>query len=879
MFKYFIAFFVFLYFFCDVKTSYSQNTKDTLLKQNEHFSNAGYFSVENSPRKTLNFNIGWRFFKGSVEGAYKEDFDDNSWEGVNLPHGLEILGDNASGGRNYQGEAWYRKKFKISDSARNARLFIYFEGIMGKSKVWINGKEIVSHYGGYLPFAADITDVVRRGNNDNTIAVLADNSDDTSYPPGKQQSGLDFSYFGGIYRDVYLISTPSVYITLPQLSKTVASGGVFAATLSAKGNKADIAVKTEICNSEAEPKRTKLVTTIEDTDGNTLEQVSQSKVIKPAETYSFNQRINVSGIKLWHPNNPNLNFIKTEVWVDGIMVDAIKTRFGVRSVKMNGPKGLYINGEPFNEKLIGANRHQDYVYVGNALPNSGQWRDVKKLREAGCNIIRVAHYPMDDAFYDACDEFGVLTTSANPGWHFFNFKNELFEKRLYEDTRNLVRKNRNHCSIIMWETALNETPQQPGNVMHNMHLAAHEEYPYPGFYTVTDIQEAKKGGFDIYYHGDDENVNSFIRECGDGNEVDNWYSQNAVTRVKRAWGEKALLDQAENISKTFSNLYGLPPVKLGGALWAGIEHYRGYHPDPFLGGLMDVYRIPKYSYYLLKSQISPDMKIKNIETGPMVRIMNELTQLSSEDIYVYSNCDEVRLSVNGKVVGVQKPEKTYGDLPHPPFIFRNAFNFMSLKGIGRNRAFNYEVKVEGIIDGQVVAEHAKLYPLRSLALKLEVDDENMELVADGSDFVPIRAYVVDDNGTVKVLSSEEIYFEIEGPGSIINPMPVKSEFGVVTALVRSDIVSGEIKVKAYSNGLKGAEIILHSRPMKTAAVYNKEYLNLSKKNVKMNVVNIDSGNTSQNTDAKKYKDEIKHLHQQIVGYEQELMELRSKVKE
>lgn len=262
--------------------------------------------------------------------------------------------------------------------------------------------------------------------------------------------------------------------------------------MSAKGNKADIAVKTEICNSEAEPKRTKLVTTIEDTDGNTLEQVSQSKVIKPAETYSFNQRINVSGIKLWHPNNPNLNFIKTEVWVDGIMVDAIKTRFGVRSVKMNGPKGLYINGEPFNEKLIGANRHQDYVYVGNALPNSGQWRDVKKLREAGCNIIRVAHYPMDDAFYDACDEFGVLTTSANPGWHFFNFKNELFEKRLYEDTRNLVRKNRNHCSIIMWETALNETPQQPGNVMHNMHLAAHEEYPYPGFYTVTDIQEAKR---------------------------------------------------------------------------------------------------------------------------------------------------------------------------------------------------------------------------------------------------------------------------------------------------------------------------------------------------------------------------------------------------
>lgn len=876
--KYFVIVSAFFYFLIGVNSSYSQVRKDSILRQTDRFSHAGYFSVEDSPRKTMNFNIGWRFFKGSIVGAEREGFDDSSWEGVNLPHGLEILGENASGCRNYQGEAWYRKKFKVSDSVGNGRLFIYFEGIMGKSKIWINGKEIVSHYGGYLPFAADITDVVRRGNKDNIIAVLADNSDDNTYPPGKQQSGLDFSYFGGIYRDVYLISTPSVYITLPQLSKTVAGGGVFAVTLDAKGNSADIEVKTEICNSEEKLKRTKLVTIIEDSEGSIVKKISDIKVIKPAETCSFAHRMHISGIKLWHPNNPNLNFIRTEVWVDGIMVDAIKTRFGVRSIKMNGSKGLYINGKPFVEKLIGANRHQDYVFVGNALPNSGQWRDVKKLREAGCNIIRAAHYPMDDAFYDACDELGMFTTSANPGWHFFNFKNGIFEERLYEDTKNLVRKDRNHCSIIMWETALNETPQQPGYVMHNMHLAAHDEYPYPGFYTVTDIQEAKKGGFDIYYHGDDENINSFIRECGDGNEVDNWYSQNAVTRVKRCWGEKAMLNQAENISKTISYLYDLPPVKLGGALWAGIEHYRGYHPDPFMGGLLDIYRIPKYSYYLLKSQVSPDIKIENIETGPMVRIMNELTQLSPDDIYVYSNCDEVRLSINGEVLGIQKPEKSYRYLPHPPFIFRDAFDFKSLKGIGRNKAFKYKVKAEGIIGGKVVADEAKLYPLRSSSLKLVVDDENMELLADGVDFVPVRAYVVDDNGTVKVLSSEEIRFEIEGPGSIINSMPVKSDFGVATALVRSDIIPGMIKVKANSDGLKGGEIVICSSPMKMDVNYHKDYLKSSNKDVKRNLYNKDLSDSSKKMDIKKYIDEINLLNQQIVGYEQEIMELRSKIK-
>lgn len=858
--------------------SYAQNQTSVLLSQDNHFSHAGYFSVEGSPRKTMNFNIGWRFFKGSIVGAEREDFDDSSWQGVNLPHGLEILKENASGCRNYQGEAWYRKKFKISNIEKRGRIFVYFEGVMGKSRVWINGKEILNHYGGYLPFAADITDYVKSGEEDNVIAVLADNSDDNSYLPGKQQAGLDFSYFGGIYRDVYLISTSPVYITLPQISKTIAGGGVFAATLSAKDNSATIEVKTEVHNSEDVAKKTRIVTIIEDPKGTVIKKISDTKTFKNNETYSFVQRINVSGIKLWHPNNPNLNFIKTEIWVDGVKVDAVKTRLGVRSIKMNGPKGLYINGEPFDEKLIGANRHQDYVFVGNALPNSGQWRDVKKLREAGCNIIRVAHYPMDDAFYDACDELGMFTTSANPGWHFFNFKNPVFEKRLYEDTRNLVRKDRNHCSIIMWETALNETPQQPGYVMHNMHLAAHDEYPYPGFYTVTDIQEAKEGGFDIFYHGDDKNVNSFIRECGDGGEVDNWYSQNAVTRVRREWGEKALLKQAENISKTFSHLYTLPTVKLGGALWAGIEHQRGYHPDPFLGGLLDMYRIPKYSYYLLKSQVSSDLNIKNVNAGPMVKIMNELTQLSPDDIYVYSNCEEIRLSINGAVVGTQKPEKSYGGLPHPPFIFKHMFNFSSLKNMGRNKAFKYEVKAEGLIDGKVVVNDTRLYPLRSSSLKLVVDDDNMELLADGADFVPVRAFVVDVNGTVKVLSSEDIYFEIEGPGDVINSMPVKSEFGIATALVRSGITPGEIKVKAYSDGLESDEIIIHSKPMKAAANYNGDYVNSSKKKVETNTVKSVSTDSSRDSDTSKYKDEIKRLTQQLVGYEQEIMELRSKIK-
>lgn len=848
------------------------NVNCALFAGETRFSTAGFFAVDGAKREVHNFNPAWRFYKGAVKDAHLIDFDDSKWEGANLPHGLEILGEDASGGCNYQGEAWYRKEFTVEHA--DGRLMIYFEGAMGRSEVWVNETLVAEQFGGYLPFAADITDVVKGDGAKNVVAVMVDNSDDTTYLPGTKQSKLDFAYLGGIYRDVYLIYTPEVHVTLPEISRTVASGGVFVATLAAQDKSAELAVATEVANNSDKSKRVIVKSILEDLSYNEITRVQSRITISKGASQVVKQTLKSNDVELWHPDEPNLNYVKTEVWVDGELEDCFRTRIGVRYLEMLGEKGMYINGEPFDKKLIGANRHQDYVYVGNALPNSGQWRDAKLLREGGCNVVRAAHYPMDDAFYDACDELGLVATTATPGWHFFNDVEPIFEERVYDDTRRVVRKDRNRPSIFMWETALNETPQQPERALKNMHIVAHEEYPYHGLFTVADMQEALKGGMDLHYHGTDPAVNSFTRECGDGSEVDSWYSHNAITRIKMEWGERALVGQAERLASIFGNLNSTNKSRLGGALWAGIEHQRGYHPDPFWGGLLNVYRLPKYSYYLLKSQTNAE---------PMVHIAHELTQASNADIIVYSNCDEVRLSYNGVVIGTQKPasKSNYKGLSHAPFVFEDAFNLLDVKKLVSGKMiFKAEMVAEGIINGEVVAKQSKLYPLRSHALTLEIASEGVDLVADGSDFVPVRAIVVDENGTKKVMASEYIYFQVEGEGSLVggasnNANPMKSQMGVSTALVRATTQAGVIRISAHSPGLESATIEISSVASPTKLAYDEEY-KASSLQASDDVVVINTSATQvQGQNVEELQSKIRELELDIVGKEQEIMELRS----
>ena len=227
---------------------------DAVSDQEEAASSTGAYSVagalrlpENvTKRDVYGMNVGWKLFKGekTPEEAASPDVDDSSWESVNLPNGIELLPEEASGCSNYQGPVWYRKTFIPPSRLEGRRNTLYFEGIMGKSEVWVNGEKAAEHFGGYLPVIVNLDKWLKPGQK-NVIAVKADNSNDASYPPGKPQEGLDFSYFGGIYRDVYLISTGPVYITDPNEAGTVAGGGVFFRTefLDPRTRKGKVGVK------------------------------------------------------------------------------------------------------------------------------------------------------------------------------------------------------------------------------------------------------------------------------------------------------------------------------------------------------------------------------------------------------------------------------------------------------------------------------------------------------------------------------------------------------------------------------------------------------------------------------------------------------------
>jgi len=847
------------------------------------FSTAGFYAIPESPRKVVNFNPGWRFFKGDVPGAEAPSFDDAAWAAADLPHGLETLPENASGGVNYQGPAWYRKRFATPANAAGRELYVYFEAVMGKAKVWVNGQQVAEHFGGYLPFVAEIGKQLHTDGTLNLIAVRADNSNDPDYPPGKPQYDLDFAYFGGIYRDVYLISTEPVHVTLTELSKTEAGGGVFVGVEKIDGKSASLKVRTEVANDTAETRVLRLRSVLESAEGQPLVTAEQTLTLPAGTAQEIAQPLEVTNAHLWSPNDPYLHNLRTEVFDgNGKVVDSFSTRFGIRLFEMRVKDGLFVNGKYIGEKLSGVNRHQDHPYVGNALPNSGQWRDVLLLRQGGCNVVRAAHYPMDPAFLDACDALGMLVTTANPGWQFYNDKNPQFKERILDDTRNLVRRDRNRPSVFLWETALNETDNQPPSLNHEMHLIAHAEDPFPGFFTVTDIDKAAAAGMDVYYHGSSTTHNSFTREYGDGGEVDNFYSQNASTRVRRDWGEQAMLGQAKIRARDLDSVYSTSPIRLGAALWCGIDHQRGYHPDPFLGGLLDEFRIPRYAYYLFKSQYGPDFKLPGIETGPMVHIANELTQISPADVVVYSNCEQVRLTWLGEVVATQKPDAQYPHLPHPPFTFRNLFSFATINTHWRDKTGKIQMVAEGLIDGKVAVTEVKKYPERVTGLRVTVDDDGIGLTADGSDFVRIRADVVDNKGVLKVLSTADVSFEVAGPGEIIggefnHANPMRTEFGTATALLRSTYKPGLIKITASARGLASGEATVTSAAPALPLAFDQTYADSSVRQAAGSPGAADAphGSGDLPNDVKKLQDEVNRLRLELTSKEQDIQELRS----
>lgn len=829
-------------------------------------------------REKLNFNQGWKFVRGNIQEAIQVDYpmeELERWESVNLPHTVREEPYINSGGINYQGEAMYRKHFKLSEDYEGKKIFIEFEGVMGVTDVWVNGEHLQgkmaaktgenTQYGGYLPFILDVTDVVHCDGAYNVITVLTDNSDNETVPPGKPQSQLDFTYFGGIYRNVWLEVTDQVHITDAVYEDIVAGGGILVEYPQVSKESATVSVQTHVRNEGDAEREVTLKTDLVDAEGKIVQTLSSSYTISGNGENTFEQELVVSNPNLWNLDTPYLYKLVSTVMADGKELDCEETKVGFRKITMSPETGLCINGEHAGF-LSGVNRHQEYPYVGYAASSNMQRRDAIKFKNAGFNIVRTSHSVQSIDFIEACDELGILVMECVPGWQHWS-NDERFAARVKNDIRQMVRRTRNHPSILCYEISLNESSGMPDTFTNECNNIAKEEHPD----IFTSAENPRAGANSDILYGTPSEVASWsdtamslIREYADyWNEQNGNFTDKArVTRGQGTFypgGEGAMVIQAQNalwngytfvgtggisLSEGIKNYVDSNKRFIGVEKWIGIDHNRGYHETMSPCGVWDLMRLPKYLYYAYESQRPLEenayLEARGVDTGasifiasswsqtaPVVDKTNEQIGTDEERIiHVYSNADQVRLSVmsaDGESLWTATQDPYAGGtasyLDHPPFIFEDV-----------PYTEGSYLKAEGLSeDGQVLMTQERHTAGEPAKLKLEVDSCGMDLVADGSDQVMVYAYVLDENGNVCQAADNKLYFSVEGEASIVGDgdrrvgsNPINAEAGITGIMLQSTKTAGEVKIKVQAEGLEEHEVTIETVPMTEKAVEYEE---------------------------------------------------------
>jgi len=405
-------------------------------------------TIAQSPRQTVLFTDAWKFYKGDVLQGESETQDDQNWRTVDLPHDWSIEGPFskqwASGtGFLPGGIGWYRKTFQIENANSANKVFIYFDGVYKNSEVWINGHSLGKRPNGYIPFQYELTPYLQKGKN--VLAVKVDHSKfaDSRWYPGS-----------GIYRNVYLITKHPVHIALwgtrfatPVVNKQRATADITVSINNTLPSSAAVIVESRLSNGA-------------------IIVASARKNVSLASESTKNIKFSfiIKQPALWSVDRPNLYTLTTAVYQTGKKVDEYTERVGIRSIKFDPDTGFSLNG--VNIKLKGVCLHHDAGALGAAVPQEVWRRRLLKLKEVGCNAIRMSHYPHQDYLYELCDELGFLVQDeAFDEWEVGKNKwiegwnvgtpgkdgyNEYFKEWAQRDLSDMIQRNKNHPSIIMW---------------------------------------------------------------------------------------------------------------------------------------------------------------------------------------------------------------------------------------------------------------------------------------------------------------------------------------------------------------------------------------------------------------------------------------------
>ncbi|MDL2255537.1 DUF4982 domain-containing protein [Parabacteroides sp. OttesenSCG-928-G06] len=782
-------------------------------------------------RTHLNMNSDWAFYRGDVADGARIGLDDSGWIAASLPHIMQLEKKHCGGDIIYDGVGWYRRYFTLSEEYKEKRIVISFEGVMNACDVYMNEERVATHHGGYVGFVCDVSDAINWSGN-NLLAVRVSAEHDPLTPPGKPQDRMDFYYYSGIYRDVEMVITDKLYVTDALEEDEVAGGGLFVTYPEVTKETARVHVKTQLRNHYETAKEGHLRTLLVDEKHKIITDQTTPFTLNANGNTTIEQDLTVDNPSLWHPYSPYLYGLRTEVVVDGEVVDDQYTPVGIRTIAYTTEDGFFINGEKLY--LRGTNRHQAYQNVGDAASNSMQERDVIDMKRGGFNAVRAAHYPQDPAFLDACDKYGLLVVECIPGWQYF-LNDSTFINRLYEVGRQMIRRDRNHPSVVLWETALNES-RYPVELAKDLFDIAHAEYPGDQMYTAGDYlgHADMEPYYDVFY----KQVSKYPK---DGNVMSNYLEDQVAVKplFTREWGDGAgekprvsLLENEEEQMKQcrsrFRQLNGdgyfdwcmldANPRMGGHFMWSYNDYARGSQEETLFCGVVDINRYPKFSYYMSQSMRAHSISQKGLYEGPMVYIASynagEEYVSSTTDITVFSNCEEVKLYRNGKLVGKKTRD---GSAPSYQSIVDKGGSPCFIFDAGSYEAG--ELKAEAFVGGKRVATHRVRTPEEAHHIEVVVHDAGIQPIADGSDMVPVYFKICDKNGTLVNSSRAVIDIQVSGEGALIGGgierigvSPQEVEGGIGYGFIRTTKKAGKITITATSEGLEAGTAHVYSQP-------------------------------------------------------------------
>ncbi|PJJ58691.1 glycoside hydrolase family 2 TIM barrel-domain containing protein [Hymenobacter chitinivorans] len=644
-------------------------------------------------RITQSINSNWLFRKDAAESTAASVAAATGWEKVSLPHtwnAADVLDDEPG---YYRGTGWYRKTLQVPAEWQQKRVYLYFEGANQEAEVYVNGQLAGRHAGGYTAFSFPVSQFIKfDGPNPASAQVLVklSNRHNVDIPP----LSADFTFFGGLYRDVYLVAASPVHFDLDNY----ASNGTFLTTPTVSKDAAEVVLSGALSNESATARKLTLLTQVLDAAGKTVVRQQTSLTLKAGENRRFRQPLpQLKQPHLWSPTDPYLYRVVSTISEGKAQLDELVNPLGLRWFRFDAAQGFFLNGQPL--KLIGTNRHQDVSGRGNALPDALHEKDVQLLKQLGGNFLRISHYPQDPAVLQACDRLGILTSVEIPVVNAITDSEGFFQNCRTMQTE-MIRQGFNHPSVIIWaymNEVLLRLPEgikrdnEPGRAyLKKVNQLAQQlddltRREDPSRYTMC----VNHGAFELYQEAGLTKIPQLVG----WNLYQGWYSgelpgfADYLDRHHRELPDKPLLVteygadsderlhsfQPRRFDKTteYANAYHQfylkaildRPFVAGSTVWNlaefSSETRQEANPHMNTKSLLTADRQPKDAYYFYQAHLlqTPFLRIGsrgwNLRSGPAA---GPDSLFCRQPVEIYTNQPAVRLLVNGRDLGTKPAE-------------------------------------------------------------------------------------------------------------------------------------------------------------------------------------------------------------------------------